>query len=109
MRVTGKRHLRIYRARLPNEGGAGTHLSIEGNFVDSRRIGDTLYLVSTHAPRLAAEVLPATATAAEREAAIQNLKADDILPRLRRNGGPLLKRTSPPATSAGRARSRCCT
>lgn len=72
----------------PAKASAGTHLSIDGNFVDSRRIGDTLYLVSTHAPRLAAEVLPATATAAEREAAIQNLKADDILPRLRRNGGP---------------------
>ncbi len=27
MKVTGKRHLRIYRARHPNEGRAGTHLS----------------------------------------------------------------------------------
>jgi hypothetical protein len=27
MSVTGKRHLRIYRARLPNSGKAGTHLS----------------------------------------------------------------------------------
>jgi hypothetical protein len=72
----------------PANASAGTHLSIDGSLVDSRRIGDTLYLVSTHAPRLAPDVLPATATAAEREAAIQNLKVDDILPRLRRNGGP---------------------
>jgi hypothetical protein len=27
MKVTGQRHLRIYRARLPNDGGSGTHLS----------------------------------------------------------------------------------
>jgi hypothetical protein len=27
MKVTGKRYLRIYRARLPNEGSSGTHLS----------------------------------------------------------------------------------
>lgn len=27
MKVKGKRHLRIYRARLPNEGKAGIHLS----------------------------------------------------------------------------------
>jgi hypothetical protein len=55
----------------PANASAGTHLSIDGNLVDSRRIGDTLYLVSTHAPRMALDVLPATATAAEREAAIQ--------------------------------------
>ena len=72
----------------PANASAGTHLSIEGNFVDSRRIGDTLYLVSTHAPRLPLDVLPATATAAEREAAIQQLTAGELLPKLRRNGGP---------------------
>jgi hypothetical protein len=27
MKVTGKRHLRIYRARLANEGSTGTHVS----------------------------------------------------------------------------------
>jgi len=27
MKVTGKRHLRIYRARVPDEGGPGSHLS----------------------------------------------------------------------------------
>jgi len=27
MKVTGKRALRIYRARLPNDGGKGTHVS----------------------------------------------------------------------------------
>ncbi len=72
----------------PAKASAGTHLSIDGHLVDSRRIGDTLYLVSTHAPRLALDVLPATATPAEREAAIQGVKAADVLPQLRRNGGP---------------------
>ena len=72
----------------PAQASAGAHLSIDGTLVDSRRIGDTLYLVSTHAPRLALDVLPATATAAEREAAIQGVTADEVLPKLRRNGGP---------------------
>lgn len=72
----------------PAQASAGAHLSIDGNLVDSRRIGDTLYVVSTHAPRLALDLLPASATPAEREAAIQGVTADAVLPRLRRNGGP---------------------
>lgn len=80
----------------PAQASASAHLSIDGNLVDSRRIGDTLYVVSTHAPRLAVDLLPASATAAEREAAIQAVTADDLLPRVRRNGGaaePLLSDT----------------
>lgn len=72
----------------PAHASASTHLSIDGNLVDSRRIGDTLYLVSTHAPRLALDVLPASATPAEREAAILGVTAAEVLPKLRRNGGP---------------------
>lgn len=75
---------------------AGTRLDIEGVLVDSRRIGDSMVLVTMHQPRLAADALPPTASAAQREAAIAALKASDVLPTYRFNGGdplPLLKET----------------
>ena len=67
---------------------AGERIAIDGHLVDSRRIGDALYVVTSHRPVLAAEQLPATASAAEREAAIDRLTAADLLPRISRNGGP---------------------
>jgi hypothetical protein len=80
----------VHRVDLsdPAAPRAGEHIAIDGHLVDSRRIGDALYVVTSHRPVLAAEQLPATASAAEREAAIARLTAADLLPRLRRNGGP---------------------
>jgi len=80
----------------PSTAVAGARIDIEGVLVDSRRIGDTLVLVTTHLPRPAADALPATASAAQREAAIAALKASDVLPTYRYNGGnpqPLLSET----------------
>lgn len=75
---------------------AGARLAIEGSLVDARRVGDTLVVVAVHRPVLAAQSLPSTASAGERSAAIARLSADELLPRLRRNGGapqPLLRDT----------------
>ena len=80
----------------PAAATAGERISIDGFLVDSRRIGDALYVVTSHRPVLAAQNLPASATAADREAAISRLNAADLLPRMRRNGGasePLLSDT----------------
>ena len=80
----------------PAAASAGARLSIDGHLVDSRRIGDSLYVVTSHRPFLAVEQLPAGATPADREAAIGTLNAAQLLPRLRRNGGasqPLLADT----------------
>lgn len=71
-----------------NTAAAGERITIEGNLVDSRRIGDTLYLVTQYTPDLPAYLLPTSASAAEREAAIASTRAADLLPTLRRNGGP---------------------
>ena len=71
----------------PAAATAGDRISIDGFLVDSRRIGDSLYVVTSHRPVLAAQQLPGTATAAEREAVISRLSAADLLPRMRRNGG----------------------
>ncbi len=80
----------------PAAAAAGERISIDGFLVDSRRIGDALYVVTSHRPVLGAEQLPASATAADRDAAIARLTSADLLPRLRRNGGapePLLADT----------------
>jgi len=80
----------------PAAAAAGERLSIDGFLVDSRRVGDTLYVVTAHRPVLALENLPASAGTAEREAAITRLSAAELLPRVRRNGGastPLLADT----------------
>ena len=80
----------------PAAATAGERISIDGFLVDSRRIGDALYVVTSHRPVLAAQNLPASATAAERDAAITRLSAAELLPRMRRNGGasePLLADT----------------
>jgi hypothetical protein len=66
---------------------AGERISIDGTLLDSRRIGHRLYVVSVHRPVLPPLYLPTSASAAEREAAIANLRAGDLLPRMRRNGG----------------------
>ncbi len=80
----------------PAKASVGERVSMDGYLVDSRRIGDKLYVVSSHHPALPVMVLPATATAAQREASIASLSAADLLPRIRRNGGasePLLADT----------------
>ena len=65
----------------------GTSLSIEGDLVAGRRVGDTLVLVTRHWPRLPVDALPFNASAAQREAAIASTTAAHVLPKLRRNGG----------------------
>jgi Beta propeller domain len=65
----------------------GTSLSLDGYLLASRRVGDTLVLVTRHWPRLPIDALPSGASAAERETAIARTTAADVLPKLRRNGG----------------------
>lgn len=75
---------------------AGTRVSLDGQLVDSRRIGERLYVVTRHRPRLPIDALPTNAPAALREAVIAALRAEDLLPRLRVNGGaaePLVRET----------------
>ena len=80
----------------PGKTSAGERINIDGFLVDARRIGDALYVVTSHRPTLVVEQMPASATAAEREAVIARLSAADLLPSMRRNGGaaePLLSDT----------------
>jgi hypothetical protein len=80
----------------PAAATAGELVQIDGRLIDSRRIGDALYVVTAHVPRLPVDALPSSASAEERQATISAMKAADVLPTLRRNGGaatPLLNET----------------
>ncbi|MFT3817509.1 MAG: beta-propeller domain-containing protein [Rubrivivax sp.] len=55
-----------------------------------------LYVVTAHTPQLAYDLLPATASAADRAQALQRLTVADVLPRISVNGGdavPLVAET----------------
>jgi hypothetical protein len=90
-------HTEVQRVALDNgRPTAGDRLRIEGSLVDSRRVGDRLVLVTQHRPVLAPDLLPNTATPAEREAAIARVSAADLLPKFTLNEGaarPLLSET----------------
>jgi Beta propeller domain len=93
-----RNQVQVQRVDVSNPAAAalGERISIDGRLVDSRRVGDWLLVVTAHVPRLAVDQLPATATAADREALITKLSADKLLPSLQRNGAatmPLVAET----------------
>lgn len=75
---------------------ATARVEFDGRVVDARRVGNYLVLVSEHVPMLAADHLPASATPADREAAIAATRGVDLLPLRRLADGstrPLLSET----------------
>jgi hypothetical protein len=73
--------------------GGSTQVLIQGDVVSTRMVGTTLYLVSTHVPRLDVEL---AATQAQRDAALATLAPEQFLPTYRVNGGasqPLVQET----------------
>ncbi len=64
--------------------GATTNVQIQGDLISSRRIGNTLYLVTQHQPYLEAELAP---TQQQRDQALAALTASQVLPTLRIDGG----------------------
>jgi hypothetical protein len=75
---------------------AGTRLAIEGELIDSRKVGDTLVLVAVHRPALEVQALPASAAPAAKAAAIAAVTSTKLIPTLRRDGGapePLFRDT----------------
>lgn len=79
--TTPKVHLRP--VALGNAMSLQDAITIDGRLVGSRRIGQQLVVVTVHVPALAYDALPATATAAERAAVLDALRAEDLLPRVR--------------------------
>lgn len=85
-------------AEAPVDGSLRTlpRVALSGRLVGTRLIGQTLVVVSSHAPALPVDRLPASATPADREAALAALSTADVLPTLRRGQGaarPLVRDT----------------
>lgn len=85
--VGGSVQLQLVDVADPARATVRDRLVIDGRLVGSRRIGRMLYLVTSHVPQFALERLPATATPAEREAALARLSSEEFLPKVRVNGG----------------------
>lgn len=81
-------HVHLLDAGQPATLPAPERLEIDGRLIGSRQVGRMLYLVASHVPQLAFDQLPASASAAERQAALDRLTVADLLPRIRVNGGP---------------------
>jgi len=89
-------HLATLDLAANGTASLGTRLAIDGRLVGTRQIGNLVYLVTTYSPQLAWDALPATATVADREAALAKLSLADVLPSVRVNGGaaqPLVAET----------------
>jgi hypothetical protein len=74
----------------------GDKVAIDGRLVASRLVGHSLVLVTTHAPRLAYDLLPSTATPQQRADELARLTAADVLPSWRPAAGtvqPLVAET----------------
>ncbi len=80
-------HVHLLDASQPAALPAPERLEIDGRLVGTRQIGRLLYVVASHVPQLAFDQLPATATTAERQAALDRLTVADVLPMVRVNGG----------------------
>jgi len=80
-------HLQVADVSASGVLTTARRLALDGQLVGSRRVGDVIHLVTTWSPRPAYEALPADASDKEREAALAALKAADILPGVRIDGG----------------------
>jgi hypothetical protein len=85
--MTNSVQVQYFDTRDATQPVAGARLSFDGSLLDVRRVGDTLVIVAVHRPTLAVQALPANTGTAVREAAIAGVGAEQLLPRLRRNGG----------------------
>ncbi len=79
---------RIYDVSRPEAPTLAVAATLDGVFVDSRRIGDTVYLVSRFTPGLPQLELPVqdAAQAARNEAALAALDLADLLPAITLDG-----------------------
>jgi hypothetical protein len=88
--------LEMVNVANPSQPVLSDKLRIDGRLVGSRMIGNSLVLVTRFTPRPVADALPWDAPAAERGAAMDRLKASELLPGISVNNGaaqPLMAET----------------
>lgn len=84
---TPRVHLQLLDVSQPAALPRPERLTIDGRLIGTRQIGRMLYVVASHSPQFAYDQLPASATAAERQAALDQLRLADVLPKISVNGG----------------------
>jgi len=80
-------HLKMLDVSSPARPNELQHWVIDGRLVGTRQVGRMLYVVAAHAPAFAYDLLPTTATEAERKAVLAQLTVADVLPKISVNGG----------------------
>jgi hypothetical protein len=85
---TPRVQLHLVDATRAEQPAAAERLLIDGRLIGTRQIGRMLYVVATHAPSFAFDLLPTTSSAADRGAALDRLRLADVLPTISVNGGP---------------------
>ncbi|MBV9889861.1 MAG: beta-propeller domain-containing protein [Rhizobacter sp.] len=84
--MQSKLQLQFIDLDAAGDAALGEHVAIDGQLVGSRLIGNVLFLVSTHSPRLAYELLSPTATTVEKESTLAKMTSADVLPTWRADG-----------------------
>lgn len=82
--------IQLLDVRDPGNVSQAWEIQLDGWLRASRKIGDTLYLVSSYRPRLAGLQLPANTEERKHanELLVRNAAAADLLPSYRENAGP---------------------
>ena len=78
----------LFRSSDPAAPEIEADVSIDGTFVDSRRIGDTVYIVSRYVPSVEGLVyyVSSAAERAQNEALLANVSLDELLPTITIDG-----------------------
>jgi len=86
----GKTKIALYNVDKPATPAKITRISIDGQFIASRRIGEVLYVVTRYTPSLQNfRIHPLTAQESQQnEALLEQAKLADLLPQLTVNGSP---------------------
>ncbi|MEM7364047.1 MAG: beta-propeller domain-containing protein [Pseudomonadota bacterium] len=77
----------IYDVRSPESPALEIRMEFDGSYVDSRRIGDRLYVITRYTP-FVDELIAFAETDADRdhnETVLSDLEVDDVLPEMRRS------------------------
>jgi Beta propeller domain len=78
--------LQLAELNAAGDATLGSRVAIDGRLAASRLVGNVLVLVTTHTPRLAFDLLPADATAVQKDSELAKLAASDVLPAWRASG-----------------------
>ena len=75
--------LDLVNSATPGSPTFAQRIEIEGRLIGSRRVGNSIVLVTQHTPQLGIEAIPADAPRADREKLIAGISAASVLPKIK--------------------------